>query len=703
MQRAARTAISRAFPRRWGSALVIVAAGLILVFLAGSWFARHMIAIRNQTHRQGSQQLTWNFVRGLSILAAHKIQHDLLSDAPSDDRLKTALAQPLDRLRDLSPTELDLSEEPGSLRGPLEKLTAPVGAQGRISYSITYAMNREDFKSCGSTPFTREKNGLIRLTVETEFKGESETHLFAVPVRIATTVIPGISKFSLFLQDATRDDTGGSNSGLFNIISTDIDGKLRPGSRGKPIVLENGDLARGDIKWETFFRKPVGLVYLGGGDVILNLARGESRTGDFGEAFHFYEVNFEGFWDGLYATKIGNHPTHGAYALMNWDKGICDDFTTPEAREWWSFVVSSPNAADMRLNSALKLFGTDKKQSPTLVLGRVFRGQITARAFKTADESLPSAFFYHIDGLDMWRRALDDNPCMAADDGVNTIARFAREVLELESDAVSLKQYQQAYASDYSHYPYNSSLAFYATNNMIADAPSKFSGELGKRMEVDRSNPLLDTLPEELRPVFGNTSTVPSLQTCLAGGEAFERRIAWTIDLERKSGAFPGCLISRGLARMEGDTLHLNLNGWIRLGNVHGTGLVIDHPVVLDSPGGILLERGSIVIRAAIDGRGSATRPPTVLTLATRDGDLTVETEGRVDASLVAPGRVRINKGDSGRISVWGSVAAGRLDLRTASEGARIQYNGALACLPPHREETPALSYSVDPNPILIK
>ncbi|HOY66813.1 MAG TPA: hypothetical protein PLP29_07990 [Candidatus Ozemobacteraceae bacterium] len=686
-----------------GSALVIVATGLILVFLAGSWFARHMIAIRNQTHRQGSQQLTWNFVRGLSILAAHKIQYDLLSGSPSDDRLKTALSLPLDKLRDLSAIELDLAEQPGSLRGPLERLVSPVAAQGRISHTITYTLNRDDFEFCGATAFPREKRGLIRLVIETEFKGEAETHLFAIPVRVAATVIPGISKFSLFLQDATDGDAGGKNSGLFNIISTDIDGKLRPGSRGKPIVLENGDLARGDIKWENFFNKPVGLVYLGGGDVILNLARGESRTGDYGEAFHFYEVNYEGFWDGLYATKIGNHPTHGAYALMNWDKGICDDFATPEAREWWSFVISSPNAGDMRLNSALKLFGTDKKQSPTLVLGRVFRGQITARAYKTADESLPSAFFYHIEGLDMWRRALDDNPCMAADDGINTIARFARDVLELEPDAASLEKYQQKYASDYSHYPYNSSLAFYATNNMVADAPSKFGGELGKRMEVDRTNPLLDTLPAELRPVFGNTSTVPSLLACLKGGDTVERRMAWSIDLAGKAGAFPECLVSRGLARMEGETLHLSLNGWIRLERVPGTGLVFDRPVVVDGPGGILLDRGSIVIRAPIDGRGNASRPPTILTLATCDGDLTVETEGRVDAALVAPGRVCIGKGDPGRVSIWGSVAAGRMDLKTASEGARIQYNAALACLPPYLDETPALSYSVDPNPILVK
>ncbi len=688
--------------RRHGSVLIIVGAALVVIFLAGTWFAQHMVAIRNQTHRQGSQQLTWNFVRSLAILAAHKIQFDLLSESPSDDRLKKSLSQRIDDLRDLSSTDLDLTCEPGSFRNILSTLAAPVTAQGALHYSVSYSLQHEDFHPCGVAPFTREKRGLIRLAIETEFKGDVSTYLFAVPVCVVAAVVPGISKFTLFVQDAAHDDAGKADSGLFNIISTDIDGNLRSSSRGKPIILENGDLARGDVKWKSFFQKPVGLVYLGGGDVVLNLARGDSRIGEFGEAFHFYEINLDGFWDGLYATKLGDHPTYGAYALMNWDKGICDDATTPEAQEWWSFIAASPNACDMKVNSALKLFGTDKKQFPTLVLGRVFRGQITARAYKTANDNLPPAFFYHISSMDIWRRALIDNPCEAADDGVNTIARFAHDVLKLDPDLNSLKEYREKYASDYSHFPYNSSLAFYATNNSVADAPSKFGGELGKRMEVDKANSALNTLPAELRPVFGDSSTMPTLASLLNGGRSFERRISWTIDLGGKS-PFPDFLVKYGLARMEGQTCHLNLNGWVKLRNLPQAGLVINQPVVLDSPGGLLLERGAIMIRAPIDGRGSAGKSPVIFSIATGDGDLTVETEGRVDASLIATGRICIRKGDPSRVSVLGSVAGGKFDLGTASNGARLQYNPSLACLPPYADEAGALSYSADPNPILIK
>lgn len=688
---------------RRGSVMIMVVAVLVIIFLAGSWFTRHVIAIRHQTHRQGSRQLAWNFVRALAILATHKIQFDLLSETPSDGRLKKALGQRLDQLTDLSPADLDLTGGPHSLQKVLSDIVDPVAAQGRLEYSMSYSMQKEDFRPCGVAPFTREKQGLIRLSVEVEFRDDVSTYLFAIPVRVVATVVPGVSKFTLFIQDAAHDGAGKEENGVFNIISTDIDGNLRPSSRGKPIILENGDLVRGEIKWENFFRKPVGLVYLGGGDVVLNLARGESRIGDYGESFHFYEVNLEGYWDGLYATKLGNHPVYGAYALMNWDKGICDDATTPEAQEWWSFVAASPNARDMRLNSALKLFGTDKKQYPTLVLGRVFRGQITARAYKTASDNLPSSFLYHIGSLEMWRRALDDNPSMAADDGVNTIARFARDVLNLKADAGSYKEYCEKYASNYSHYPYNSSLAFYATSNMVADAPSQFGGELGKRMEVSKTNPTLNTLPAELSPVFGNNSSMPALSACLNEGRAFGKRISWVIDLAGSRDAFPGFLVKYGLARMDGTVCHLNLNGWVKLMNIPGGELVIDQPIVLDGPGGLLLERGNITIRAPIDGGGDGGKAPTILTIATKEGDLKVEAEGRVDASLVAPGRVCIRKGDPAKVTIRGSVAGGKLDLITASDGVRLQYNEALACLPPYVDELGALSFSADPNPILIK
>ncbi len=690
--------------RNWrqGTLLIIVGVILLLIFLTGLWFSRFHLSLRGQTHRQGEQRLTGSFAHALCLLAAHKMHFGLLHPG-SGGKLLNAILVPLNQLADFPETSLDLDSGTPNFGPILDNLKKPLSDQGPISFEVSYFFQKADFKPLGAAVFPREKAGYIRFRIKVSFRKLVEEFSFACPVKVCAGVVPGLSKFTLFLDDTTEGGVGAKgNPYRLNFVSADVNGNLKPGSPAKPIVLNHGiTLSPADLKYPNFFSQGVGLVYLGGPDMALNLARGESRSGDFGEGFQFYEMKIDGDWDGLYVTEMRTNPQYGRIAFLQWDKGVTGDISGADAGEWWSFVASTPYADFMKSSSVFRLYGTDQSQSPTLVLGKVHRGQITAKAFKTANGTLPEAFFYYVRQLDVWQDYIHPDPCLAGNHGLESICLIARDVLGLDESQQSLEKYREKYSSGISQGPYNRGLGFIATNNRNADPASSIDIELRKYVEVDRNNPFLDAIPKELAPVCGGaTGKIPPLSRFLQGLEVPGARTIWEIDLGSGSPNLIKGLETKGLVRDDGS---LDLRGWVLVKSPSG-GLTVDAPLRISSPGGIVLEKGSITITKEIEAGKDGEGNPIPFGLVAMAGDITVQVPGKpLEASLVASGRVKVAKGQSLSPSIHGNLVGGSMDWSTASEGAMIKYNPGLSLLPGFQDREKAFGVTLDPNMLVLR
>jgi hypothetical protein len=696
---------------RGGSTVFLTAIGLLVLFaMVGGFFAHFMKSTRATTHRLGESRQLAQVARSLAILAAHKLQYDLLNPAGGDPGLRRWLAG---RLADLSAGygefPLDLCRGQPNFQLAVTTLTKPLEEQGRFRFRITYGTQAADFRPLSKLP--REKAGAIRLTIVTSLKDTEEEYHFLCPIRVTAAIVPGLSKFTLFVEDAAHDEAGAPAPWQYNLVSNNPDGQLKS-TAAQPLVLRHGPrLDPGAIRWESFFLQRVGFVYLGGGPVYLNMARGESRTGEFGEGRWFFETrNVDQLWDGLYTVEVYGSPI--PCQLMEWVKPVADEAGDDLNGFFFEAIAATPEAKYMRRSSIFRLLGTDADVSPTLVIGKVFRSAILLRAVipipNTDDGPIPPLFLKYFNDLKLWRDALNRNACYSANDTFPSIATFARDVLGLSATAHHLERYQREYASRAGLAPYNVSLAYYRTHCSIADPFSQLrDSKLKERMAS--SSTVLDTLPEEFASVLETANrTAPRLGDFLSSIDPGKGRLAWIVDLGKPEELFRrgGPLHQRGLYHPEQGTF--DPKGWIYLRGRAVPRLELPRLKVL-SNGGLILEEGDILIKETIDGELAPGREPLVLQIVARQGSITVKAPPgqRVDAALVATQRIRLIDGPH----VRGALAMQRYEIGNASTTALVEYNQALAVLPPTTEECDeesggthdVLGYSLDPTPILIR
>ncbi|NLI76452.1 MAG: hypothetical protein GX442_08425 [Candidatus Riflebacteria bacterium] len=690
--------------------LVTIFAIVVILFLVGGWFAQFMVSLRGQTHRQGEVTLTGSAAQGLAALAAHKLRYDLLSADPGDPTLRTALFRPLADLRDIGETPLSLDGGPAGFQGLADALTRPLVEDGGLVATLRYSVRKADFTALPPPALPEEKVGFVRLHVALKMRALTEEFQFACPVRIAAAWTPVLSKCTFFLDDP--EIVTDRDRWKFNRVSTTPDGELIPGNTGAvPIVLANGErLEAGDlVNPANFLQKRVGLVHFGGGPLVLNLARGESRTGTFGEGFHTFEVKTSGGdWDGLYT--IGEYSWGGGQvALLEWDKGIADEVAANVSPDWIGFVAGTPEADFLTKNSIFRLFGTDKgHKHPTLVLGRVFRGMISAKAYQCEPRGLlPEAFLLYPRSLGEWEDMLDPDPCVAAAAGLESVATFVREVLQLTPGQDDRDRFRREFASRGRVQGYNASIAYISTNNTVPDPFPNFKGNLLERMRTkDFSTAALDELPAELRDMLpGRPAAMPRLAALLGMLGVPGPRTAWVIDAGVAGGTVDWWedLARLGLYDPAGRVLRLD--GWILLKGSRPGGLVVKEPLTLAGNGGLVLESGDIRVLAPIDGGGAAENdgpPAFTLHLVAPSGSIEVgDLDGqRVDAVLAAGEKVLFRRG---RPRLRGGVATGKFDLANASQGADLFYNPNLAALPGGPDGKALLACSVDPSPILLR
>ncbi|MBF0498543.1 MAG: hypothetical protein HQM09_00285 [Candidatus Riflebacteria bacterium] len=167
------------------------------------------------------------------------------------------------------------------------------------------------------------KTGYLAVEATGEYRGMKRTLSVRRPVRVGSSLPPVVSKFTLHVRDAAR---GSKNR--FNLMLNDYDGI---NGDPKPLIVMNHATPESPLepkaqatiltaeKDEQIFEKR-GWIWLGGGDIRLNLTSG---PGPIGEIFHFYEVDTATKFDAVKFKKaVESLPPAFAAPLspISWDR-----------------------------------------------------------------------------------------------------------------------------------------------------------------------------------------------------------------------------------------------------------------------------------------------------------------------------------------------------------------------------------------------
>ncbi|HOT27033.1 MAG TPA: hypothetical protein PLU72_02515 [Candidatus Ozemobacteraceae bacterium] len=681
---------------------------MFALLLIGGYFIQYMVRQSRAGHKQAQQRITGVLANSLAQLAAQKIQHDIL--LRTDHPLVTYLRKPAGSMGELSRTAnppIALDSGTPDFSNVVSELIKPLAAHGTFNYEIRYECRQSDFSTI-SPKFPREKSGIIHLYVTIRYKKTNgpeypEDYHYALRVKVTAAIIPVLSKFNLYVEDAL-DGSPTRSPWRFNLAATDVTGNLQTGSQVTPWVLWNGDdqLSLSSLTFDSLVQGKRGLIYLGGGRVYLNLARGWPSPGKFAEGFQLFK---SGKGDGLYTIEWLDDG--GEIALLGWDQGTTFDTTSSGAREWWGFIANSKLASLARFNSIFRLYGTDSKKSPTLVLGEVFRSYITAKAIKDVRKRFSPDFLNYIPGdsgnLTYWQEYLTPMP-MPENDNISTFTTLIKPAERASffdpSSAESLKRFNQKYASNLAYSPYNLSIAVMVTNNNLAFPLQSL--QTSPLITLMNSNPLppadmMHAIPAPFNTLTGATS-LKSMAPFITAMNVPGKRTSWTLPASNAPQDIWNNLRDRGL--LKGNKL--DLNGWVYVPGA--ADMVIKDNLDVISNGGIVLEKGNILISNKINATvGSEFK---VLQLVTLDGDITLDINGPVQAALTAPkGRVTVT--DNGRPQIKGAVAMKRFDISSASQGAELEYALPLAALPEQTademSEQDLLSFTLNPTPLQLK
>ncbi|NLI77004.1 MAG: hypothetical protein GX442_11255 [Candidatus Riflebacteria bacterium] len=702
----------------------MVAVFVFILVAFGAGVVRHMLSQRAQTHRLEQLRSTECLAQALAVLALQKLAQE------GTGSLRTALAAPPGRLADSPRSPIDLRDESGKLkfRPLVDALLAPQGEFSALAATCTWQVLARDFGAPpDATPLDRlypaGKTGHLHLHVDLWYRrgtqaDTTETFHFVVPCKVTPALLPVLSKFTLYVEKAAQP----GQPFAWNRVKSDEGGRVAPDSP-TPLVLFNGkdNLAACArlTSLEDLVKKPVGLVYLGGGPLTLFLAYGDCGTMNdpcnFGESMHFFQRARESaprqwpFYQYRPAQPFSAEGAVGSVYHLAWDRGHCasEAYTDPGTRKWLANFAQHPHASWLGFNSLFRLLGPDSytRFSPTLVLGEVSRGFQRGKCFKVVAGSVGDPF-----GFNPWLTSQEFTTRTLYYDRCPQVLQAMLNMLAPPPVSTSYEEYRDEFASTLVETePYNHSLAFFASQyGSWAPRDPKAPNPV---TTIVNGDPLDELVRPDRRP-SAPFHQIPGRYAELAPGKdltdlgalldlacAREDRYAWVIDGIPEGSDWERELERRGLLTRTANGLDLNLNGWVLFRKLDR--LVVKDSLRLLSDGGIVLDEGDIAISRPVQPTSG-----TILYLVARKGDIEVAGNGPTQVSLAARGTVTLNNHGHQRewgdrvLTVVGSVAAGRLPLDPAFKGAGISYLPELSAYPGAGEER--VCVSLDPTPVLV-
>lgn len=699
--------------RKRGSVIVIVAGVFVALLAILGSFMKTTSSRVHTTKKLGDAMLAREFATSLAALANHYIKNVELKD--SDSKLRKVLSTPLKKMAAES-TEDITSKFSSAMRskvksGAQDVLTLLENGSGlnKLKWQLSWIVNENDFKAIEynkKTPYPREKDGLIRvyMTISHVLPGTSEPikedYMFVSQIRVVANIIPVLSKFTLYVEDALN----GESETRLNLVSTKATGNLNGGATYRPWVLDNGEGSDKPIdNYKDLCLSPRGFAYLGGGTksdpIALGIARGwnDSGVGEYGEDFHFFKNSnaAEGYWKTI--ELFG-----GGKGIMASDIGLCDDTSDDNLRAWQA-QLGGGYSQKSKSNSIFKLYGTDGAKSPTLVLGHVDSMYASIRIFKTSAGDLN--FLSYIDHEDDYLSG-----CGFSVAGLNAF-ESGYDILTFYNTVggnLAYDDYISKYASRLSQTPYNKDYLYILTHNSAANPKGQVSDTKLKSLAGYSSSASdFTAVPEGYNNIvegadltdMGKFLDIDKLSIDCGEESTNNMRIAYTTSVTAAGDNIESYFSKKGLL----DNGELNLNGWVYVKSDSTLEININKCKVI-SNGGIIVDGGDICVKGDVQSVGGAH-----LTLVALSGKINIEAGvTNIDASLYAGGgQVRLlGKATDGDLKINGNVVMKKINsLEHLAAGCWINYKDELSALPDKvdadedRSEKPMLMFSFKDNP----
>ena len=387
--------------------IIVVCIFVVLIVILGS-------LLKTTTNRAYTAKklddslLAKEYANSLALLAVHHIKSDLIKPNSS---LKNILSLPYNQINgkkgEIKASDFNIDISGKSIADALKPSSGPTKID-LAGNKIYWELNNFTPINVGKQiPHEMEKFGLIHITFQINIKQPGkksiikENYHFASEIRVVANLLPVLSKFTLYIEDALD---GNGNPHRFNVIDTDENGNLHTNS-AKPWVLNNfGEDVDSNPPntFETLLENPRGFVYLGGGNkdkpIQLGVAAGgpndNGQYGDYGEDFHFYMntlLDEGGFWRTLEPLGEGAgvmFAETGFYQVKGAELDLDDEDDKEIYSEYlWYLDLLDDEADYTKFNSIFKLYGTDNiAKSPTLVFGFVNSLYASLMMFKCPDQ-----------------------------------------------------------------------------------------------------------------------------------------------------------------------------------------------------------------------------------------------------------------------------------------------------------------------------
>ncbi len=724
-------------PSNKGSVLLIIICIFVALMTLLASFLKSTTNRVHSTKKIGDTMFARELANSLAILSNHYIKYVELKDPGSE--IRKVLSLPREEMGSTDATgNLKAGIQAKIKSGSDDIITTLIEAYKPILNEIQldelkWIIHKGDFANIevgkvGNNPYPREKKGLIRIYIKISYKlpGQtkkiSEDYLFTSPINVVANLVPVLSKFNFYVQNALGEEPNDDNVYRFNVIDTDAAGNLNQGANARPWIFVNGDEDDNlkkpkDVKYDDIINDSRGIIFLGGGNgnnsIELGVACGWPEgggTSECGEDFHFYinRDKEEGYWKTLeyWDDKNGG--------IMISDIGLCNANSGDYVE--WRKQLGAGSQEKSKYHSIFKLFGVDSKKSPTLVLGYVNSLFASVKLHKFGNnefEVLP--YVDYKEDLPIYTAYTTDTSLYGSD-AYGKLMRFSLHYCtKNNTDELDYDSYINSYASKLGHRRYTKDYAYYLTvkSEEYSEFPEFSDNKLNSLCNLSSDDNNFLKLPysekaqynkiyNEEKCELDKLFNVDSL-SINPEKEDKRKRIAYSLKLLSQS---PDDFSSTEFVISKGDEVgkdiidylefkglikdnKLDLNGWLYINNEAGFDEIpLDFTSLKnDSNGGIILSSGKICLKSNIENENGSH-----FSLIALNGDIVLEEKvTTVGSSLIAPkGQVRLIGGaNSQKLSIDGNIVMNKIakgDVKGSDvnikRGLTLNYNRSLAAVP---------------------
>ena len=406
-----------------GNAILVVICVFVALAIALGSLVKTTTSRLHTTHIIGNTLYVREFANTLSVLSIN-----FLKEQFEVNGLKPILSKPLEEMSNSG--EVDLLEpfrlliDVNSNKNVLELMIENSGIKNLKIDKLYWQIKKSDFSPIcigeNEKPYTCEKVGLIHIGMVLSYvlpgqaneKRRTETYDFISEVKVVANLLPVLSKFSLYIDDALEGDS----VERFNVVDTNPEGELNTFTY-KPWVLRNhsSNVSFASLdSYQDLLMSDRGFVFLGGGQpgkgnaIRLGLAFGDiDDDGLYGEGFQFfYTLDDDNEYTYFRTLEPWGDKGDG---IMTANLGLCRDPNENNENyneeDGYNAYFDTTNGLEKdKLSSMFRLYGTDGYgKSPTVVLGYVDSKYVSSRIFTKApeedsdedDESYLSLNFYY--------------------------------------------------------------------------------------------------------------------------------------------------------------------------------------------------------------------------------------------------------------------------------------------------------------------